>query len=124
MLLLLPTGEACPGPPQPQELGAPLVVNQKLYLNGATSLNALFIQCTSTGALVNLLSRSEACFIASSSGSPPVKLARCKQHELQFDDELVFAELGDLAPSDNPKVSFMLTRASTEGCVQSQEQVR
>lgn len=120
MLLLVPTVD--PVPPQAGELERPLAIGEKVYVHGASGSRAVLLQCMESGALLNLLSRTEACFVQSPDSGDTVKLVRNKQQHVAFDSELVFGGLSAEAPSDNPAIAYLLTRAAQQDATQPQSQ--
>lgn len=108
MLLLVPTAG-----PLPEAIDRPLAVGEKIFVNGVQD-RAVLLQATAGGALVNLLSRAEGCFVQRPEVGSVVKLMRNKQHAIEFDSELVFGELLAKDPPDEPRVAYLLTRAAQD----------
>ena len=117
MLLLVPTA----GPPLPEAIDRPLGVGEKIFVNGVQD-RAVLLQATAGGALVNLLSRAEGCFVQRPEVGSVVKLMRNKQHAIEFDSELVFGELSAEDPPDEPRVAYLVTRSAEKDDVQPQGQ--
>lgn len=120
MLLLVPTVE--PLPPQAGELDQPLAIGEKVYVHGASGSRAVLLQCMESGALLSLISRTEACFVQSPDNGATVKLVRNKQQQVAFDSELVFGELSAEAPSDNPAIAYLLARAAQQDATEPESQ--